>query len=118
MPVQVILTAIPPINVIGTYATAVQVGISIRQPIELVLKTNNISASSLEVKNEIPMGLVDGSNPTFTSYNLFIPETIQVYMNGVRNKIGYDFITIGNDTILFSTSPINGDIILIDYQKL
>lgn len=74
--------------------------------------------SSNFIKNEIPIGIIDGINAMFqTNYN-FIPGSVELYLNGVRQKIVDDFQTIGSDTIQFLTSPTIGENILVDYIKL
>ncbi len=74
--------------------------------------------SSNFIKNEIPIGVIDGVNATFQTFNNFISGSVELYLNGVRQKIVDDFQTIGSDTIQFLTSPTSGENILVDYIKL
>lgn len=67
---------------------------------------------------ETPAGLVNGSNATYTSANDFIPETVEVFLNGVRQTLLGDYTTSGNTTILFVTSPGTGEVIRINYIKV
>jgi hypothetical protein len=67
---------------------------------------------------EIPAGIVNGINPVFTSINSFIPATLIVYVNGLRQTIINDYITAGNNTITFVSPPLITDITTIDYIKL
>ncbi len=60
-------------------------------------------------------GIINGINATFTSPSPFIPESLVVYRNGLRQKIINDFQTTGTSTVIFNTSPIVGEILTIDY---
>lgn len=75
-------------------------------------------APSLPVIGEIPVGLINGSNATYTSLNDFIPETLEVKLNGLSLTKTLDYNTIGNNTINFFISPLVGEKILINYIKL
>lgn len=67
---------------------------------------------------EIPVGLINGINATFTSAFSFIPESVVLYLNGLRIKIVDEYNTIGNNKIILSVSPGNNENILINYLKL
>jgi len=69
------------------------------------------------VIEEIPTGLVNGSNATFTSEFDFIPSSLVVTVNGLNNHVLEDYTTVGSDTIQFTTSPETGDNIRISYIK-
>jgi hypothetical protein len=70
------------------------------------------------VKNETPIGLINGSNTTFTSLNNFVPQSIEVFVNGLIQQKIIEFNTIGNTTITLNFSPTVGEIITINYIKL
>lgn len=84
------------------------------------------SASGLGTTNfvtrEVPSGLVNGSNATFTLANTPTAGTEQVYVNGVLQNYS---ATSGNDygisgaTITFYTGaiPQTGDVVLVSYMK-
>lgn len=108
-----------PTEIIGIEQPPVQVEVEVIPPVELVAKTSGSNTSgNEEVKNEVPTGAINGSNAVFTSQHLFVPGSVQVYLNGVRQKIVDDFNTSGNNTIQMVVSPNTGEIILIDYEKL
>lgn len=69
------------------------------------------------VVGEVPAGLVNGSNATFTTAFGFVPESVEVYVNGLRQKKPTDFNTAGTTTILFSDSPLVGDLLLANYLR-
>lgn len=75
------------------------------------------SVSGELVTNEVPEGLIDGSNATFTTEFEFVPESISITINGLEQKSPENYITSGTQTIIFSSSPETGDQILIDYIK-
>lgn len=69
----------------------------------------------VHITGETPTGLVNGSNATFTTEFEFVPESVQVYVNGVRQKIVPDYQTVGEQTIILAQSPLTGEHILVDY---
>jgi hypothetical protein len=73
-------------------------------------------AASLVV-GETPAGAVNGSNATFTSAYAFIPESVEVMVNGLTQRRVTDFNTSGNQTITLSDSPQAGDSIRINYTR-
>ena len=68
------------------------------------------------VIGETPTGAVNGSNATFTSLQAFVPETVQVFINGVNQVEGVDFTTSGANTVNLSVSPVVGDYIRLNYK--
>lgn len=87
------------------------------QTIEITLGVVESGLSQVEVKNEIPTGAIDGSNAIFTTAFPFVPESIQLFLNGIRQKSGDDFVNTDNQTILFSLSPDLNSFLLIDYTR-
>lgn len=81
-----------------------------------ILISQNGGAFDL-VSNEVPAGDVDGSNATFTSNFSFIPESVEVYVNGLKQKPITHYQTSGNQTIVLNESPLMGDQLLINYLK-
>lgn len=80
---------------------------------------NNVSnIISLFVNNDVPINIINGINNVFnTSFN-FIPESVEVFLNGIKQKIITDYQIINNNTITLNTSPNVGENILINYIKL
>lgn len=70
------------------------------------------------VTDEVPTGAINGSNATFTTAQNFKPASVKLRLNGIGQKrgAGFDYITLGNNTIQFATSPEIGDTILVDYE--
>jgi hypothetical protein len=66
---------------------------------------------------EVPSGLINGSNATFTSAFAFVPESVQVVSNGLLLKRVDEFNTSGSVTITLVVAPITGEIVLINYIK-
>lgn len=90
----------------------------IREIIRVEGSTNLPASSGDMVIGEIPSGLLNGSNATFTTLNQFKPGTVRVYLNGVRQTIVDDYQTIGNQTITLVFSPFAGEHLLVDYEVL
>lgn len=74
------------------------------------------SAADL-IADEVPTGTINGSNATFTTAHNFLPASIEVSINGIAQRRGMDYTTIGTNTIHFTDSPESGDFISVDYQK-
>lgn len=69
------------------------------------------------IVGEIPNGTINGSNATFTTDYSFIPETVQVFRNGVAQYNPTHFTTSGTTTITLNFSPSVGDILTVNYIK-
>lgn len=66
---------------------------------------------------ETPSGLINGSNNIFTTSLDFVPGTVELYRNGVRQKTPFDFTTSGTNTITTAFAPVAGEDIQVDYEK-
>lgn len=69
------------------------------------------------VVGEVPIGVTDGFNTVFNSHFNFVPETVEVYLNGIRQKIIEDYQLLGFNTIQFIFSPSTGETVILDYLK-
>jgi len=68
------------------------------------------------VIGETPSGAVNGSNATFTTSQNFVPESVQVFINGVSQTNAVDYTTSGTTTITLNVSPVSGDYIRVNYK--
>jgi hypothetical protein len=68
------------------------------------------------VANEIPTGSINGSNTAFNLANTPVTGSVQVYLNGVKQKPTTDY-TIATATITFVTAPSTGDYVEVIYFK-
>jgi hypothetical protein len=64
------------------------------------------------------VGVINGSNASFTTTQDFIPASIKVYVNGLLQLQPGGYSTIGNDSILFTSSPLTGDELQATYDIL
>lgn len=79
--------------------------------------TGGVTTSNF-VFDETPSGTINGSNADFTIANTPTSNTLRVYMNGVRVLSGSgNGYTLSGTTITFTTAPISGDAIRVDYMK-
>lgn len=69
------------------------------------------------VIGETPTGAIDGSNATFQTAYDFVPESVEVYLNGLALKRIDEFNTSGTRQIILLISPNAGETILVDYLK-
>ena len=74
------------------------------------------TSAGLFIIGEQPTGLINGSNATFNTLQSFVPETLQLFINGVSQTNGVDYYTTGTTTIILSVSPIMGDYIRANYK--
>lgn len=84
--------------------------------------TNPFSGIGLTTSNfvfdETPSGTINGSNADFTVANTPTSNTLRVYRNGMRVASGSgNGYTLSGTTISFTTAPITGDSIRVDYMK-
>jgi hypothetical protein len=75
------------------------------------------SVSSIVV-DQVPTGLINGSNATFTTPTPFVPETVDPFLNGVRQHRPDDYNTSGNNTIQLTQSPGVGERLTVNYFLL
>ncbi|MCS7025695.1 MAG: hypothetical protein NZV14_12915 [Bryobacteraceae bacterium] len=70
------------------------------------------------VDHEVPAGLLNGSNATFTLSNTPNPaSSLQLFRNGVMQKAGLDYTLAGNTITFAPTSiPQANDILLASYR--
>ena len=67
--------------------------------------------------NEVPSGIINGSNTIFTTAHNFVSGTTQIYWNGLRQIITYSYSETGANQITFTDAPRSGTILMIDYIK-
>lgn len=69
------------------------------------------------VIGETPLGAINGSNATFTTLQGFVPNSVQLFVNGVSQTNGTDYVTIGTNILSLMVSPIVGDTIRVNYKQ-
>ena len=79
---------------------------------------SSLIAGNNAIKNEIPLGLINGLNTNFTSQYHFIPESVEVFLNGLKQQKITEYQTLGNNTIIVSNSLNTQEIVTINYIKL
>jgi hypothetical protein len=67
------------------------------------------------ILSEIPQGLVDGFNSSFSLYAMPLAGTVRVYLNGQRMTPGIDYTMPTQTTVNFTAIPPVGAKILVDY---
>lgn len=73
------------------------------------------------VYNEVPTGLVNGSNTLFTLANAYVNSTTMVTRDGLVMKGGgvdYTETSPSAATITFTTAPSSGSTILVSYSRI
>ena len=103
----------------NTAAFVVEVSDAVTAPeVVEVQPAPQVGDGHIHVTGEIPTGAVDGANAIFSSAFPFTPESLKVFVNGLRLKLVDDYFTTGNYTIHLATSPVVSDNVVIDYSKL
>jgi hypothetical protein len=80
------------------------------------------------VIGEVPVGAQDGQNLVFMTAYVFSPQTMSVFVNGMRQQVGADGASdftisesggrgTGYNTVLLSFALLGRDAILLDYEK-
>ena len=79
---------------------------------------NDVGYLKLEkvVTQEIPIGIIDGTNNTFSTLTPLVTSTEKIFVNGQRQRKPEDY-NISGQTINFTFSPQINETILIDYIK-
>lgn len=77
-----------------------------------------INGSSSLIQDETPTGTVNGTNTAFTTARPYIANTLEVFINGVKQKRGTHFTetTPTSGTFTMGDAPLTGDDIMVNYQ--
>ena len=65
---------------------------------------------------EVLSGLIDGSNQLFPTSLAFVPNSTQVYLNGLMLDGPDDYLETGDQAITMTDPPIVGDKLVIIYN--
>lgn len=78
-----------------------------------------IPSTLRHIENEIPVGIIDGTNVTFYTEYRFFNDSCQIYLNGLRLLLGPSFdYTVPNDqSFVLNYPPLPGDVLTIDYFR-
>lgn len=78
----------------------------------------DINAFNGYVSDETPTGSVDGSNTTFTTSKPYIGASLEVFVNGLKQKRSTHFVetTPSSGTFTISDAPLSGDVVSVNYQ--
>jgi len=69
------------------------------------------------ITGEVPNGAINGSNATFSLAHIPITSTVQVYLNGLLQTQGTDYV-VSTNTITFALPPNSGSTLVVNYQYL
>lgn len=88
---------------------------------EIILTSGGVIGGT-EIVGEVPSGAIDGVNTVFTTAHNFIPSTLKLYLNGLRDN---SFSVIGpNQFQLIGFIPLPGNLtaapddLRVDYREL
>jgi len=84
----------------------------------LQLKTAGVLyANTNIVTREVPTGAINGSNTSYTLATTYVNGAEQVYLNGLLQNAGGNDYTGNGTTIVFTSAPQTGSVILVTYWK-
>lgn len=71
------------------------------------------------ILNETPTGSINGINLVFSTIYNYRTNSTQLFMNGIRMKLGDDYTELGTNQIQFiiGSVPFTNDSLIIDYIK-
>ena len=69
----------------------------------------------VQVWNETPVGAINGTNQNFSTANSFRSATLAVYLNGLRQRPGWDYTVTMSNQFQMILAPIAGDSLSVDY---
>jgi hypothetical protein len=72
---------------------------------------------STEVYGEVPAGVVNGVNASFSTSFPYRSGSERLYLNGVRQKRIGDYTVSPPTTVVFVLAPRTDDVVLIDYLR-
>jgi hypothetical protein len=67
------------------------------------------------VIGEIPSEIPDGTTTIFSTDHPFTPESLCVYLNGLRQRLTIDYIVLDDIQFQMTSAPLAGDFIQVDY---
>lgn len=84
---------------------------------EVVVKVVN---QMVFVRNEVPILESDGDGRTFTTNYDYVPDTLCVTLNGLRQREGldYDYEEVDSNRFRFNHSLDSLDNVIVDYIKI
>jgi hypothetical protein len=76
-----------------------------------------VVGQNTQVYAEVPAGASDGANVNFTLAYTPVTSSVALFRNGLRQKLGADYIINGNIITFISgaSTPQPGDLLLVDY---
>lgn len=100
---------------VGTNGQVLSANASLPTGLEWI---NPVGTNSFII-GETPSGLVNGSNTAFDTASTYVSGTIEVFRDGQLMKSGgADYTETDSNTITFTTAPVTGSVLLVNYQHI
>lgn len=77
--------------------------------------SGSIGVAGHSVFAEALTGTQDGTNLVFTTATHFVSTSVALFRNGMREIRGVGYTETAPDTVTFTTAPLAGDVIIVDY---
>lgn len=78
---------------------------------------SSLTGVPVRVVNETPTGDINGFNALFLSQFDFKPESVEVWISGFKLALLHDYNTNGTRTVMLYSSPLPGELLLINYTR-
>lgn len=75
-----------------------------------------VDGASTDIRNEVPIGAIDGANKIFTTAFNFAPRSTIITKTRLRYMLDEDYTETGDNEITFTTAPRINEYLLIDYK--
>lgn len=72
----------------------------------------------IQIYEEVPTGLINGSNATFQALNNFNATSLEVFIGSAKLHVNQDFQIISANGFSLFESPLTGEQLFINYIKL
>ena len=72
-------------------------------------------SGAFSLVTETPIGAINGVNTTFTTSQPFHDTKLNVYLNGLRQRMNQDYVIVNSTTFTMAFAPLTGDSLNVDY---
>lgn len=76
----------------------------------------DVAEGGAGVVNDVPPQTPNGTLTLFSVTYAFVPESLCVYVNGIRQRKTIDFVIVSATQFQFTSPPQAGDALLTDYN--
>lgn len=79
--------------------------------------TSGLTPADTRVYNEALAGSIDGSNASFTTATQYVAASLELYLNGLRQRPGHDYVEASSNAVTMTVPPVSGEVLLASYTQ-